>query len=56
MYVYSHTQTHTHAHTPYTHTHTHRFYIDQYVEHDDSLPKLGMREFARRLFQADIFK
>ena len=28
-----------------------RFYINNYVEHDKSLPSLGMREFSRQLFQ-----
>lgn len=28
-----------------------RFYIDNYVEHDKSLPNMGMRDFTRRLFQ-----
>lgn len=32
-------------------THTLRFYIDNYLEHDKSLPSLGMRDFTRRLFQ-----
>ena len=27
-----------------------RFYIDNYVEHDKSLPNMGMRDFTRRLF------
>ena len=55
MYVCTYVCTHTRARA-HTHTHTHRFYIDQYVENDDSLPKLGMREFARRLFQAHALK
>lgn len=30
----------------------HWFYVDHYLENDASLPSLGMKDFARRLFQA----
>jgi len=57
MYVCTYVCTHTRARArARTRARTHRFYIDQYVENDDSLPKLGMREFARRLFQAHALK